>query len=192
MLLNWKKVGLKVVDLIPIDESGRSLAAGVSRLTIILAPGVNEVTDKEYALMRPHIQDSLDQGTLEQVRVDGIRVRSLRDVPIRQAVDIVKEAISPLTLSLWLETDPRDAVHAAVMKRMDVLNIQTVPVDASLVKAIAEQNEIMDEGKKAPPPPIDDDEPVGTDSEDDVIPLDEEEDEPPPPPPPVKKTKKRR
>lgn len=194
MLINWKKTSLKVVDLIPVDDKGKSLAAEVTRLTVILAPGVNEVTEKEYALMMPHIKDSLDQGMLEPVRVNGLRVRSLRDVPVRQAVEIVKEAISPLTMSLWLETDPRDAIHAAILKRMDVLNIQAVPVDTALVQAMAIQNEQPAEQPKRAAVVVEDedDEEDSDDSDDDSDEEDadddgEEEEEEKPPVKAVKK-----
>lgn len=191
MLVNWKKTSLKVVDLIPVDENGKSLAAEVTRLTVILAPGVNEVTDKEYALMMPHIKDSLDAGTLEPVRVGGVRVRSLRDVPVRQAIEIVKEAISPLTLSLWLETDPRDAIHAAILKRMDVLNIQSVPVDTALVQAMAQQNEQPAKATKAAvvADEADDEEEASDDDEEDED-TDDDEAEEEEEKPPVRPTKK--
>ena len=115
---------LKCVCLTPVK--GKTL----EKTMIKLIPGINEVTDDEWACMKLNLKREIAKGeitTLEQkVKVKGkeIEVTSLKNLPANVAVRYVAECTNPETLTKWYNEVINEEVRLAITKRFKKLGLE--------------------------------------------------------------------
>lgn len=148
MLLKWNQARLKVVELLPIIGS----KALLTRSQVTLLPGVNEVTDDEWELMKPHLQDSLKRKELETIVTKigtgpgkSKEVRNLRDMPSNRALSLIKNTVDPYTLKKWEQEEERPELRAAIQKQMEHLKVEPEDLPMSNDETISED---IDESEK--------------------------------------------
>lgn len=141
MLIKYKpKVEhVKCVPLIPDPKDPKSY----NRNTIQLLPGTNEITDDEWAAIKPHLAAEIKAGEIAVLSVkakpgkrtpDG-KARSIKDVPVSVARDIIEKCVNPATLKKWFTDESRDEVLLLVTKRMRKLKIDPDEIEKDSEKS---------------------------------------------------------
>ena len=116
---------IKVVYLVP--EAGTK----ITRNSVLLTPGVNEVTDDEYKCMVRSIMAELDSKEIYPMvtRVAnkgagfGKPVKNLVELPVKLAVSYVNECMNADTLKKWYKEEVREEVRVQIVNKMDELGI---------------------------------------------------------------------
>ena len=162
---------IKVVVLTP--KEGLNL----SRDSVTLLPGTNEVTDDEFKAMRGNIVAELEANEIiilaQKVsdgrgKPGGRKAKNLVDMPVNIAVKYVSECENPDTLIKWYKEITKEEVRLAITKRMKALGIDTPEEEIPEAPNAAPMS--LDEFDE------DEDEEQGEDFEDDEDESDEEED----------------
>ena len=162
---------IKVVVLTP--KEGLKL----SRDSVTLLPGTNEVTDDEWKAMRGNIVAELEANEIiilaQKVgdgrgKPGGRKAKNLIDMPVNIAVKYVSECENPDTLIKWYKEITKEEVRLAITKRMKALGIDTPEEEIPEAPNAAPMS--LDEFDE------DEDEEQGEDFEDDEDESDEEED----------------
>lgn len=115
---------LKCVCLTPVK--GKVLG----RTMIKLIPGINEVTDDEWACMKPNLKREIDKNEIvtlsQKVKVKGkeTEVTSLKNLPANVAVRYVAECTNPETLTKWYNEVINEEVRLAITKRFKKLGLE--------------------------------------------------------------------
>lgn len=98
-----------------------------------LLPGVNEVTENEWAAMRPNITAELESGEITILaqkvsdgrgKPGGRKAKDLVQMPVNIAVTYINECINPETLTKWYKEETREEVRLAITKKMDKLGLE--------------------------------------------------------------------
>jgi hypothetical protein len=131
MLIRYKpkQDHLKCVPLIP-SAAGKTLK--LERTQIQLLPGMNEVSDDEWQVMKPHLAAEIKSGVIKVIEKevekskqapDG-KARNLKQFSAREAVALVAETVNPDTLNRWYQKETREEVRLAIVERMKELKIE--------------------------------------------------------------------
>jgi hypothetical protein len=132
MLIKYKPETdrMKCVPLIPVTDEQKKMK--LSRSQVQLLPGVNEVSDDEWAVMKQHLAREIKSGeiaTLETEAANGKSVpgggkaHNLKDVSAKEAVTLVMECVNPDTLKKWYKEETRDAVVRCILEKMKKLKM---------------------------------------------------------------------
>jgi hypothetical protein len=140
MLLRWKKDNLKYVPLVATTPEAKKVMAKVKNTSITLLPGMNEVSQEEWEVMKPHIQDNLDDGSLEEIKEKTLTspgkpqkdVTSIIDLAPKKAAAFIKETNNPETLNLWLAIENRDEIRRRISDRIKELELDEKIPDIDL------------------------------------------------------------
>jgi hypothetical protein len=131
MLIKYtpKTKHIKCVPLVTTDSSIK-----LTRSQVELSPGINEVSENEWAVMQAILadDDEITAVKTEPVKSSSEKpkhARILKDVAPAQAVEIVKNCSSGETLKKWYRTETREIVLLAILKQLKKLNID--PFDSS-------------------------------------------------------------
>ena len=98
-----------------------------------LLPGVNEVTENEWAAMRPNITAELESGEITILaqkvsdgrgKPGGRKAKDLVQMPVNIAVTYINECMNPETLTKWYKEETREEVRLAITKKMDKLGLE--------------------------------------------------------------------
>ena len=116
---------IKTVYLVP--EAGTK----ITRNSVILTPGVNEVTDDEYKCMVRSIMAELDSKEIYPMvtrvanKSGGLpkAVKNLVELPVKLAVSYVNECMNADTLKKWYKEEVREEVRVQIVNKMDELGI---------------------------------------------------------------------
>lgn len=126
MLIKWNGSGLGMVPLLGGKENEKFLQGGTNNYgQVRLMPGWNQVSERNWELMAPHLKDQLEQGTAEipkkaewQELVDdkkkpivgedgkpvmGYTNTDLADIRADLGRKIVAETWNFETLELWMD-----------------------------------------------------------------------------------------
>lgn len=128
MLVKSNLDNLKIVPLVKTEETKKFQ---VRRSQVMLFPGVNEVDNDEFEVIRVHIKTDLDSKRIEilsekshsQPGQKAEETDTLVKVAAKKAVALVKETTSPESLSKWLDTEVRDEVRVAIKNRIEELDL---------------------------------------------------------------------
>jgi hypothetical protein len=115
---------LKCVPLIPINAEQR--AYKLVRSQVQLLPGVNEVTDQEWAVMKSHLVREIASGevsTIEKTDAKGVKAHDLKKVSAKEATALVAECLNPDTLKKWYQEETRQEIRLAIVEKMKELKI---------------------------------------------------------------------
>lgn len=119
---------IKVIPLLPDKKSGEGYT--FDNDTVTLRPGTNEISDKEWDAIQPHIKDLIGK---EIVAIDtpaksksgkGKKAKSLKDIPVKTARLIIEGCQDPNTLKKWFNQELPDELLLVVSKRMRKLKIE--------------------------------------------------------------------
>jgi cell pole-organizing protein PopZ len=128
MLIKYKPKfdHIKTVPIIPDAKEPKSY----NRSIVQLMPGTNEVSEDEWAAIKPHIAAEIKSGEIVPFSVDAPtskapdkKARTLGEVPARIAKEIVEKCVNPSTLKKWFKEETRDEIVLAVVKRMRKLKL---------------------------------------------------------------------
>lgn len=100
---------------------------GAAQLRII--PGINEVDDRIWAVVRPALEPKIKLGTLQEVaaveKASGkagektITGKSITDLPAQEAEAIIKQTLDVALLESWKKIEKRDEVRLAIASQID-------------------------------------------------------------------------
>ncbi len=147
MLLRWKKDNLKVIDLVPTSREAKKIQ--LKKSTLILLPGINEISDNTYTVAKPHIEDSLKAGTLEELREKSEKegqkeASSIINVATKKASALISETNNPETLYLWRRIENRDSLRNQVRDRIKELQLSEKPPEGMIID-YSEDEETIDQ-----------------------------------------------
>ena len=141
MILKWTQERVLTVSPQGTKENP------VTRDTIILLPGINEMTDAEWESVKGQVAHLVKNGSLSavetKVHVPGKAsktVTNFKDLPLAAARKLVVETTNPELLQAWL-ADERVEISSAVRKRMEALELHPDFIQAAEDAA----NKIADE-----------------------------------------------
>lgn len=124
---NPKQKHIKVIPLIPTGGSTTSF----DNSTVTLRPGTNELTDKEWEAIKPHIKELIGNEivpfTVEAKASKGgkgAKAKSLSDVPLTTARKIIQSCTDPKTLQKWFNQELPEEISLVLAKRMRQLKIE--------------------------------------------------------------------
>jgi len=128
MLLKYKpkQEHIKIVPLIPVSTAAKNVK--LSRNQVQLLPGTNEITDDEWLVIKDHLKRELDAGLIVVVEKasskapDG-KARNLKDMPTKEAVELVEGCNNPETLTKWYGEEIRDEVRVLIVEKMKELKV---------------------------------------------------------------------
>jgi hypothetical protein len=121
---------LKVVPLVPVTDEAKKLQ--LTRSQVNLLPGTNEVTDDEFAVMKPHITMELSKGIIVPVvgkQAGKPEAKNLKDYSAKEAIKYVSECVNPDTLKKWTREETREEVRAKIARRCEQLKIEITEKD---------------------------------------------------------------
>ena len=121
MLIKWKKDCIKGIEMI---AAGGVSAEGV-RPNIVLLPGVNDVSEKEWKLISIHCKPNIDAGELSEVKVKVVSggkektVTAFKDMKIADQKVMIAECVNPDTLKGWLVSNVGENIRYMITKRLE-------------------------------------------------------------------------
>ena len=104
-----------------------------SRNMVQLLPGTNEVTEDEWACVKPSLKTELETGEViilaQKVsegrgKPGGRKAKNLVEMPVNIAVKYVSECINPETLTKWYKEETREEVRIHITKRLQKLGVE--------------------------------------------------------------------
>ncbi|MDR2403413.1 MAG: hypothetical protein LBD78_05230 [Spirochaetaceae bacterium] len=145
MLIKYKpkQDHLKCVPLIPSAAEVKTLK--LERSQVELLPGVNEVTDDEWKVMKPTLAAEIKSGVITVIEKDVVKskrapegkARNLKELPTMEAVALVGETVNPDTLNRWYQKETREEVRLTIVERMKELKIE-IPKFKGVTEAAGE------------------------------------------------------
>jgi hypothetical protein len=132
MLIRYKPEydHIKCVPLIPTANETKNLK--LERSQVRLLPGINEVTDDEWSVMKPCLVAEIKSRVITVIEKDVVKskrapegkARNLKELPTMDAAVLVGETVSPDTLKKWYQKETREEVRLAIVERMKELKIE--------------------------------------------------------------------
>jgi hypothetical protein len=133
MLIKYepKQAHVKCVPLIPVTETQKKYS--LTRSQVQLLPGVNEVTDEEWDVMKSHLSRELNRKEISIIEKDlpknrknpaGKKVHNLKEMPIDEALNLVQSCLNPDTLTKWHKEEIREEVRLAIVEKMKELKME--------------------------------------------------------------------
>jgi hypothetical protein len=124
---NPKTPHVKTIPVV-IKSSGDK-AIPLANDSIILRPGTNELTEKAWEAIQPHVQDEIKNKiivpfTVEVKKAGGVtKARTLKDVPVSVARKIIESCQNVADLKKWVKQELPDEIMLLVLKRLRKLKI---------------------------------------------------------------------
>jgi hypothetical protein len=116
----------KHIKCVPLITTDRSI--NLTRSQVELSPGINEVSEDEWTVMKTILADDNDITVVKTAQSHSSTKkpehdRALKDVAPAQATEIVKNCSSAETLKKWYRTETREIVLLAILKQLKKLHI---------------------------------------------------------------------
>jgi len=132
MLIRYKPKyeHIKCVPLIPTTPETKKIK--IERAQVQLLPGVNEVTDNEWEVMKLHLAREIKSGDISVIEKEvaksktnpsGGKAHDLKNMPAKDAIVLVGECVNPETLAKWHKEETRDEVRITIVEKMKELKI---------------------------------------------------------------------
>jgi hypothetical protein len=119
---NPKEPHVKIIPVV-IKSSG-SDGVPLANDSVILRPGTNELTENEWAAIKPHVQDEIKHKIIVPftvpVKKDGgvAKARTLKDVPVSVARKIIESCQNVADLKKWVKQELSDEIMLLVLKQL--------------------------------------------------------------------------
>ena len=131
MLIKYKPLQdhVKIIPLIPISAEAKKVK--LNRGQVQLLPGINEIDDDEYLVIKDHIKKDLDNRIIIPIektvtpskRAPLGKAKNLDEMPSSEAVTFVQKCNNPETLQKWYQKETREEVRLQIVERMRELKI---------------------------------------------------------------------
>ena len=121
---------MKVIPLLPDKKGGAGYTFDNDSVT--LRPGTNELTEKEWEAIQPHIKDQLGKEIVafsvaakpSKGGGKGKKAKTLKDVPVATARKIIQACQDPNTLKKWFNQELPDEILLVLSKQMRKLKVE--------------------------------------------------------------------
>jgi hypothetical protein len=135
MLIKYKPEydHIKCVPLIhTLKEPDELKKIVLTRTQVQLLPGVNEVTDDEWKIMKPHLTAEIKSKVITIVEKevqkskrspDG-KAKNLKEMPANEAIELVSECVNPDTLKKWYQEETREEIRLSIVEKMKELKVE--------------------------------------------------------------------
>jgi hypothetical protein len=128
---------MKVIPLLPAKSGkGDKEVFTFDNDSVTLRPGTNELTEKEWEAIQPHIKDQLGKEIMAfsvpvKTGADGkpVKAKTLKDVPVGTARKIIQACEDPKTLKKWFNQELPDEILLVLSKRMRKLKVEPEDLD---------------------------------------------------------------
>jgi hypothetical protein len=140
---NPKDEHIKIIPLVPVDAEGRTASekGQFKRTQVRLLKGTNEVTDEEWAVMKPYLKVGLASGEViviskevpKSKRAPDGKATSLKEMPAKEAAVLVAECINPDTLNKWYSEESRDEIRILIVEKMKELKMDPPKLNADVL-----------------------------------------------------------
>jgi hypothetical protein len=118
-----KNSHVKTIPMIANTSSGKTVP--LANDSVILRPGTNELTEKEWEAIQPHIQDDIEHKiivpfTVKVKNAKGqiVKARTLKNVPVGTARKIIESCQNVADLKKWVKQELPDEIMLLVLKRL--------------------------------------------------------------------------
>lgn len=145
---------IKIVPLVPVDDAGRAVKLSGAKSQIQLLPGINEVTDDEWIVMKPYLQSmigkevfAVEKEVPKSKRAPEGKAKNLIEMPVKEAVAYAQECVNPETLKKWYQEETREEVRIIIVQKMEELKIEVPKVDPDKISG---QDTGSDTGSNGP------------------------------------------
>jgi hypothetical protein len=125
---------MKVIPLLPVNTESEGYT--FDNDTVTLRPGTNELTEKEWAAIQPHIKDQIGKEIIPftvPVKTTGdgkkLKAKTLKDVPVATARKIIQGCQDPNTLKKWFNQELPDELLLVLSNRMRKLKVEPEDLD---------------------------------------------------------------
>lgn len=136
MLIRYKEDRVKIIPIAihphaPKEHQEMKSAHQPHRDSIMLLPGINEVSEDEWEHMKLHIEREIATGDIMVMNFKTPAgkdkpprlVQTIRDIDAKEAIAMIKESANPETLQRWNVEESRDEVRVVLKERMDELRV---------------------------------------------------------------------
>ena len=122
---------MKCVPLIPTTDELKKLK--LDRSQVQLLPGINEVTDNEWEVIKVHLVREIERGEISTVEKNvgksktnpgGGSAHNLKNMPAKDAAALVGECLNPDTLTKWYKEETREEIRLCIVEKMKELNVE--------------------------------------------------------------------
>lgn len=115
----------KHIKCVPLISNG---IIKLNRSQVELHPGINEVSEDEWAVMKTVLGDDNEITVIKAGKADSPAtpkktVKALKDVSSTHAVEIVKNCSSGESLKKWYRSEVREIVLLAILKQLKKINV---------------------------------------------------------------------
>jgi hypothetical protein len=123
---------IKCVPLVhSLNEPDELKKIILTRPQVQLLPGVNEVTDDEWKIMKPHLAAELKSKVISIVekevqkskRAPDGKAKNLKEMPADEAIELVSKCVNPDTLKKWYREETREEVRLSIVEMMKELKV---------------------------------------------------------------------
>lgn len=98
---------------------------GAAQLRII--PGVNEVDDRIWAVVRPSLEPKIKRGSIVEIAASEkgtgkektLVGKAITELPPQEAESIIKQTLDVVLLESWKKLEKRDEVRLAIATQID-------------------------------------------------------------------------
>jgi len=126
---------VKCVPLIPVTKEQKEYT--LARSQVQLLPGVNEVTDQEWDVMKSHLSKEMKRGEISAIEKNVPKdkknptgkAHNLKDISAKEAQALVKECVNPDTLKKWYQEETREEIRLYIVEKMKELKVEIPKFD---------------------------------------------------------------
>jgi len=146
MLLKYKPANdhIKVIPLIAVSEAAKKVT--INRNQVQLLPGINEISDDEYLVIKDHIKKELESKVIVPIEKDVApskraptgKAKNLKEMPAAEAVAMVQACVNPETLTKWYQEETREEVRLQITEKMKELKMDIPKLDSKPMNDEAE------------------------------------------------------
>jgi hypothetical protein len=111
--------------------------------SLVLAPGVNEITEEQWAAVMPHLKEEIARKeitafTVPMKKADA-KAGTLKNVPLATARKLIEGCNNRATIKRWFKQELPDEIMLLVAKRLRKLKI-----DPDEIADLEEATEVLD------------------------------------------------
>jgi hypothetical protein len=138
MIIRYKPKNdhIKIIPLVPVDDAGRKVKLIGKKSQLQLLPGINEVTDDEWIVIKPYLQSvigkeifAVEKEVPKSKRAPEGKAKNIIEMPVKEAVTYAQECVNPETLKKWYQEETREEVRIIIVQKMEELKIELPKVD---------------------------------------------------------------
>ncbi len=142
MIVEWKKPNLKVIPIRAIQNSvvdGKTVGRIITKSTVILTPGGNDIPDEQWEELKANVQDNIDLGDLIVHQKEDLIGNSkggkgkevtkksnpvpFKDLSTGKKKALIKDTENIKSLDKWLSAEPDETLKVDIKKRIEEIKV---------------------------------------------------------------------